>query len=123
MGQLYASSLGTLVCKCALEKKEVMGGADSDTSLQEREGAAVAELVAPINPDMSLTPHFAYVEESWASCRRLLCQPHHTQQQPGLALRASSAQRGCACGERAQVQPDSLQVRGQPLLARPSMPS
>ena len=54
--QLYAFSVGTLACKCALEKKEVMGGTDRDTSLHERHSAAVAELAAPINPDLSLIP-------------------------------------------------------------------
>ena len=49
---------------CAVEKKEVMGGTDHDTSLHERQGVAVAELAAPINPDLSLILHFAYVEES-----------------------------------------------------------
>ena len=49
-----------------------MGGADHYTPLHERQGAAGAELAAPINPDLSLIPHFAYVEESCASCTSAL---------------------------------------------------
>ena len=60
----YILLLGTLACKHALERKEVMGGTDRDTSLHKRQGAVVAELTAPINCDLSLIPHFAYVEDS-----------------------------------------------------------
>lgn len=49
-----------------------MGGTDRDTSLHERQGGAAVDLVPPINPDLSLIPHFAYVEESRASCRSAL---------------------------------------------------
>jgi len=61
--QFYASSLGTLACKHALERKKVKGGTDCDSSLHESQGAAVAELDAPINPDLSLIPHLASLEE------------------------------------------------------------
>jgi len=82
--QLYASSLGTLACKHALERKKVKGGTDCDSSLHESQGAAVAELDAPINPDLSVIHYFAYISLSWASCRRLLCpvMPHSVAAQP-----------------------------------------
>ena len=54
--QLYPSSLGTLACSCAAERKEVMGGTDRDTSLHDRHDATVADLAPPINPILSLIP-------------------------------------------------------------------
>ena len=63
--ELYAASLGALARKRALERTGVMGGTNDDTPLHERQGTAVvAELAAPINPDLSLIPRIAYVPES-----------------------------------------------------------
>ena len=54
--QLYPSSLRTLVCKCALEKEEVMGGTVHDTPLHERPGTAVADRTSLIIPDLLICP-------------------------------------------------------------------
>lgn len=54
--KLYPSLLRLLACKWSLERTGVMGGTKHDTSLQKRQGAAVADLAAPINPNLSLIP-------------------------------------------------------------------
>ena len=98
--QLYPSSLGTMACSCAVERKEVMGGTDHDKSLHKIQGANTAEPTTPINCDLSLIPHFAYAEESWASCRILLCPT--TPYSAAAQLRAVSQHlAACLCLQEA----------------------
>jgi len=52
VGQLYASSLGPLACKHALEKKELVGGMHHYGPLHESQGAART----PINVIISIIP-------------------------------------------------------------------
>ena len=49
------------VCQQSLERIGVMGGSDHDTRLHERQGAAVADVTALINPNLSEIPHFDYL--------------------------------------------------------------